>query len=98
MKTKLDQLTLWLKGGRKVQGYFDCCRIKREQVPEGYHKYDLRHSDDDDGEITEIQDTVVVNHFGTFVTKEVIDNAKDGLPVEEWDFDPWCDQWLEIER
>ena len=84
----LDYLTLYLADGRVVKGYNYCGRMREEDVPNGYHKYDMRDDDDCSGRICEIKDFVLVNHFDTFLTTETID-CKDGIEVVDWDFDPW---------
>ena len=43
-------------------------RIKPEQIPEGLHAYDLRHSDDG-GRFCSIEPKVGVNHGGTVLMR-----------------------------
>ena len=58
-------------------------RIKPEQIPEGLHAYDLRHSDDG-GRFCSIEPKVGVNHGGTVLMREVLDFGKDGyVPLNE---------------
>ena len=58
-------------------------RIKPEQIPEGLHAYDLRHSDDG-GRSCSIEPKVGVNHGGTVLMREVLDFGKDGyIPLDE---------------
>ncbi len=85
----VDQLTLRLKGGREVKGYLYGGRLSDDEMPEGFRRYDLREDDDDMGDISEIADFVLVNHYGTFITREQID-CKEGIPVTWWDwpYDP----------
>ena len=47
-------------------------RIKPEQIPEGLHAYDLRHSDDG-GRFCSIEPKVGVNHGGTVLMRDVLD-------------------------
>ena len=62
-------------------------RIKPEQIPEGLHAYDLRHSDDG-GRFCSIEPKVGVNHGGTVLMRDVLDFGKDGyVPLNE-DSDP----------
>ena len=86
----LDYLTLYLADGRVVRGYDYCGRMKNEDVPKGYHKYDMREADCS-GDICGLKDFVLVNHYDTFLTKEEID-CKEELQVVDWDFDPWEDE------
>ena len=83
-----DWLTIELEGGRTIKGYYYGGRVFITQLPEGYHKYDLRECDDDSGDIASIKDFVLVNHYGTFITKEVID-CIDEIPVVWWSWDPF---------
>ena len=49
---------------------FSDLRIDRETIPEGYFMYEIRHDDDDWGEPVEIGRWIMVNFFGTLLTKE----------------------------
>ena len=61
-------------GGMEYKGFFANIRIDRESVPEGWRVYDIRH--DESGDPCEITNGyIVVNHFGTFFTK-------DSLPLK----------------
>ena len=58
-------------------------RIKPEQIPEGLHAYDLRHSDDG-GRFCSIEPKVGVNHGGTVLMRDVLDFGKDGyIPFDD---------------
>ena len=58
-------------------------RIKPEQIPEGLHVYDLRHSDDG-GRFCSIEPKVGVNHGGTVLMRYVLDFGKDGdIPLDD---------------
>ena len=58
-------------------------RIKPEQIPEGLHTYDLRHSDDG-GRFCSIEPKVGVNHGGTVLMRYVLDFGKDGyIPLDD---------------
>ena len=83
-----DWLTIELEGGRTIKGYYYGGRLSADQLPEGYHRYDLRESDDDCADIASIRDFVLVNHHGTFITKEVIE-CPDDVPVVYWNWDPF---------
>lgn len=84
----LDYLTLTLADGRKVKGYAFCGRMNPEDVPPGYHKYDMREDDDCSGQICGLKDFVLVNHYDTFLTREEID-CREEIAVTDWDYDPW---------
>ena len=58
-------------------------RVKPEQIPEGLHAYDLRHSDDGD-RFCSIEPKVGVNHGGTVLMWDVLDFGKDGyIPLDD---------------
>ena len=48
---------------------FTNLRVKRETVPNGLYCYDIRDSDDLDGSFAEVNDFVLVNHWGTILSK-----------------------------
>lgn len=64
---------------------FTCLRIDRKSLPEGLHAYDLR-DEDSTGEICELKSHVMVNHWGTVVTREPIEGAEDGVVLEDNDY------------
>lgn len=62
-----------LKGDDTLyNGLFTSLRVDSRSVPVTYHKYDIRGTDDDGGgSPVSINHTVIVNHFGTIITKEM---------------------------
>lgn len=69
-------------------------RIDRETVPDGYFVYEVRHSDEDWGEPCEIALGILVNFYGTILTKEKFELENDGSGTNpyliiEWDKDWW---------
>ena len=68
-----------------VEALFTNGRIDREQLPEGYHAYDIRNGDD--GEPETIEPNVTVNHYGTILTREKIGMTKnDYTPIYNINF------------
>ena len=65
---------------------FTCLRIDRKTLPEGLHAYDIRDSDDCDGTPSEVKKFVMVNHWGTVVTREPIEGADEGIVLEDKDY------------
>ncbi len=65
---------------------FTCLRIDRKSLPEGLYAYDLRDSDDCDGTPSELKSFVMVNHWGTVITKEPIEGADNGIVLDEDDY------------
>ena len=51
----------------EIQGYFTNQRVDRSTVPEGWYAYDLRTTEN--GTLCTVEERVVVNHGGTFLTK-----------------------------
>lgn len=48
-------------------------RIKKEDVPEGLYRYEIRDTDENSGEMAQIKDWVMVSHWGTVLTKEPVE-------------------------
>lgn len=94
-----DPLAITLEDGRVIRGHYYGGRLSQAETPEGYNRYDLREDDDNCGDIAEVKDFVLVNHFGTFVTKETID-CTEGIPVTYWDWDyyTWENYDIDNER
>ena len=51
---------------------FTNARINRDSVPKGLYCYDIRHDDECQGIACEIKKFVLVNHWGTILSKEEI--------------------------
>ncbi len=65
---------------------FTNLRIDRKSLPDGLYAYDLRDSDELDGTPSELKSFVMVNHWGTVVTREPIDGADEGIVLDENDY------------
>ena len=65
---------------------FTNLRIDRKSLPEGLFAYDLRDCDDCCGEPCELRNFVLVNHWGTVITKEPIEGASEGIDLDEEDY------------
>ena len=62
---------------------FTECRIDRTTVPEGVYRYELRHGDEDWGEPVELSRNIVVNYYGTVLTREPFQLSIDGwIPIQ----------------
>lgn len=57
---------------------FTCIRIDRNTVPHGYHVYEVRHDDDNQGCAVQIAKGILVNHWGTLITRDEIKLPTDG--------------------
>lgn len=55
---------------------FSDTRLKKNEVPEGLYRYELR--DRGDGEFCTVENEVVVNHAGTLLMKEPLDLGENG--------------------
>jgi hypothetical protein len=51
---------------------FTCARIERSTVPRGYHLYEVRHDDECQGDAVQIARGILVNHWGTLITRDEI--------------------------
>ena len=71
---------------------FSSERIQRESVPEGFYCYEVRHDDEGWGDPVQIAKGIMVNHFGSIITREPIRLPPHGYldidPERDWDF---CD-------
>ena len=47
---------------------FTDCRVQKDTIPDGLHRYEIRHTDDDCSEPCQLGYGIVVNHFGTLIT------------------------------
>lgn len=64
-----------------IEVLMTCRRISRAIIPEGLFAYDLRHDDESQGDICEIKPFVLVNHYGTIISKVPIEMDKDGYKL-----------------
>ena len=75
-------------------------RLDKTTVPDGFHVYDIRHSDDDWGEPRTIEKSVTVNFYGSIILNHPLDIPECGyIDVGEEDInclgysattaDPW---------
>ena len=88
MRSNANDLSYYLVN---MDGYicaFHNDRIDRSTIPDGLFCYDVRDSDHTDGTFSEVQPSVLVNHWGTILTKEEIPMneygcywPKDGDPL-----------------
>lgn len=78
MEEKFEEVTLF---GRPA--LFTDIRINRDTVPQGYHLYEVRHDDDCQGDAVQIARNIVVNHWGSVITRDAIKLPPDGcLDIE----------------
>lgn len=52
---------------------FTCERIDRKDIPKGLFCYDIRNDDDCQGDMVQIKDYVLINHWGTVICQEPFD-------------------------
>jgi hypothetical protein len=57
---------------------FTGIRIDRNTVPRGYHLYAVRHDDDCQGIACQIARDILVNHWGSLITRDKIKLPSDG--------------------
>jgi hypothetical protein len=62
---------------------FTPMRIERNSVPHGYHLYEVRHDDECQGDAVQIAKGVMVNYWGTLITRDEIKLSPEGyLDIE----------------
>jgi hypothetical protein len=55
-----------------IPALFISLRIDRRTVPAGYHVYEVRHDDDCQGDAVQIAQGIMVNHWGSLITRDEI--------------------------
>lgn len=86
-----DPMTILVAKGSRAEEYSGY--ISQDKVdaapPEGYNRYAIRHSDDDDSIYSTLEERFMVNRAWYFFTQEKIDTLdEDGyLEIIDWNFD-----------
>ena len=69
---------------------FHDMRIERSSVPKGLYLYEVRHDDDGFGNPVQIAKGIMVNHFGSILTRSPIKLPPGGCldidPEKDWDY------------
>lgn len=69
---------------------FHDMRIDRSSMPKGLYLYEVRHDDDGFGDPVQIAKEILVNHFGSIITRTPIKLPAGGCldidPEKDWDF------------
>ena len=69
---------------------FTSLRIKRATVPQGLFQYEVRHDDDGRGDPVEIAKGIMVNHWGTILTRKPLELPENGYlsidPEKDWSY------------
>ncbi len=89
---------------RNVRGWFNDMRIDRDTIPQGYHFWELA-DEDCDGIPCRYRPGILVNFYGTFITKGELpiddEEYQSGyMEPEEWRFIGDCSYpyWALLER
>ena len=82
----IDRLELTLENGKIVSGMSVQDRDSYSNCPAGWHAYELRTSDCDDGQICSIERRVVVNWWGCFFTQQEINLSDNYARVVSQNF------------
>lgn len=65
-------------------------RLDPDTVPKDLYLYEVRHGDGEWSDPVQIAKVIMVNHYGSIITREPIDLPPDGYldinPDEDWDF------------
>lgn len=69
---------------------FHDMRLDRNTVPKGLYLYEVRHDDEGWGDPVQIAKGILVNHFGSILTRERIKLSSNGYldiePEKDWDY------------
>lgn len=69
---------------------FHDMRIDRNTVLKGLYLYEIRHDDEGWGDPVQIAKGIMVNHFGSIITREPIRLSPDGYldiePEKDWNY------------
>ncbi len=74
---------------------FTCERLNRNLPIEGVNYYDIRHDDECRGDMAQLKDRVMVNHWGTVISKEKFEprevgdkifTTAEGIDMDESDY------------
>ena len=74
---------------------FTCERLNRNLPIEGVYYYDIRHDDECRGDMAQLKDRVMVNHWGTVISKERFEprevgdkifTTAEGIDMDESDY------------
>ena len=88
-KLGMDLMNIGYEGEPETGTYFSCCRVssyERKILPEGFHVYSLRESDEDGSQPCSIENWVSFNHFGDILTYKPLPVPMQ-LPVETVEYD-----------
>ena len=89
VQTLADQTRYQLMEIANQQALFSNGRFDRESLPEGLFCYDIR--DDSYGNAARLEPSVVVNHFGSIVTRQPIEFPSEGyidlIENDDWTFE-----------
>jgi len=78
MREDFEEVTIFDKSA-----LFTPVRIDRNTVPRGYHLYEVRHDDDQQGDAVQIARNIMINHWGSLITRDEIKLPADGyLDIE----------------
>lgn len=85
MEERFEEITVLDK-----PALFTDIRIERDTVPKGLYLYEVRSDDDGCGDSVQIAKGIMVNHFGSIITREPIKLPQDGYldidPEKDWNF------------
>lgn len=69
---------------------FHDMRIDRNTVPKGLYLYEVRHDDEGWGDPVQIAKGIMVNHFGSIITREQVRLPANGYldidPEKDWNY------------
>ena len=72
---------------------FNDMRIDRSTIPDGYFMYEVRHCDEDWGEPCEIALGILVNFYGTLLSKEPFELEPNATGTNSYAYIDWETDW-----
>ncbi len=75
-KLDMDRMFIGYEGEPEEGTWVSCCRTDKDildMLPENFHVYSLRASDEDDSQAAVIEDKVLVNHYGDILLEHPLD-------------------------
>ena len=72
---------------------FNDMRIDRSTIPNGYFMYEVRHCDEDWGEPCEIALGILVNFYGTLLSKDPFELEPNATGTNSYAYIDWEKDW-----
>lgn len=77
MRYRADDVSYELVRVFGREAIFSCDRIERDSVPKGLYQYEVRHDDCCQGIPCEVTKGILVNFWGTLLTREAVAEVEE---------------------